>query len=45
MSIKEQIEYALVKAHMTNDEIAQALNVPVTVINRIETDMGLIDDI
>jgi hypothetical protein len=45
MSIKEQIEYALVKAHMTNDQIAQALNVPVIVINRIEMDLGLVNDI
>ena len=45
MSIREQIEYALVKAVMTNQEISQALNVPITVINSIETDLGLTYDI
>jgi DNA-binding CsgD family transcriptional regulator len=45
MSIREQIEYALVKAIMTNQEISQALNVPITVINSIETDLGLHNDI
>lgn len=41
MSIREQIEYALVKAHMSNEDIAQALDVPVLVVNRIESELGL----
>lgn len=43
MSIREQIEYALVKAHMSNEAIAEALNVPVLIVNSIESDLGLSD--
>jgi hypothetical protein len=41
MSIREQIEYALAQMRLTNEQIAMAVNLPVTVINSIETDMGL----